>query len=357
VDFDEGGSGDQMTVIRKQRSVVSKKTGVKPMKSKILIRLLLIFLLGVISSADAQQAKVYRVGVLVVGSADIPQINGLRDGLKELGYVQGKNLALDVAAKESYEEYRPFVKSYKEKKPDAMVTIGGTATSVVKEIAPEIPTVFVFGADPVQAGFVKSIARPETNFTGLTHHPDPEFEGKRLELFHEAVPKMRRVTVLYNARGENPGHLQNLEVLRKVGPALGLKLQEKPIKVGDDLDHALRSLSKNTSDGIFVIGASMFRNRFNQIVPVASQKKLAVMGTDAEHVTRDGALIYYDSDRYKIGRRAAWYVDRVLKGTKPQDLPVEAPIYFELIINLKTAKQIGLTVPPNLLVRADKVIR
>jgi putative tryptophan/tyrosine transport system substrate-binding protein len=337
--------------------VVSKKTGAKPMKSKFLIRLLLIFLLGSIPSADAQQAKIYRVGVLVVGSANIPQINGLRDGLKELGYVQGKNLALDIEAKESYEEYRPLVKSYKEKKVDALVTIGGTATSVVKEIAPEIPTVFVFGADPVQAGFVKSIAHPETNFTGLTTHTGPENEGKRLELFHEAVPTMRRVTVLYNARGENPAHMMNLEVLRKAGPALKLKLQEKPIKVAADLDEWLRSLSKATTDGIFVIPASIFRNRFNQIVPVASQKKLAVMGTEAEHVVRDGALIYYDSDRYKIGRRAAWYVDRVLKGTKPQDLPVEAPTYFELIINLKTAKQIGLTVPPNLLVRADKIIR
>jgi putative ABC transport system substrate-binding protein len=308
-------------------------------------------------AVDAQPAKIYRVGVLVVGSSDIPQINGLRDGLKELGYIQGKNIALDISAKDTYDELRPLVKSYKEKKVDALVTIGGTATSIVKEIAPEIPTVFYFGSDPVQAGFVKSIAHPETNLTGVTTHTGPEMEGKRLELFHEAVPTMRRVTVLYNARGENPAHMMNLEVLRKAGPALGVKLQEKPIKVDDDLDQALRAVSKKTSDGIFVLGASMFRNRFNQIVPAAMQKKLAVMGTEAEHVTRDGALIYYDSDRYKIGRRAAWYVDRVLKGTKPQDLPVEAPIYFELIINLKTAKQIGLTVPPNLLVRADKVIR
>jgi putative ABC transport system substrate-binding protein len=315
----------------------------------------LLFALG--SPAHAQQAKTYRIVVLVVGSSDIPQIRGLRDGLKELGYIQGKNLFLDVSAKNTYEELRPFVKSYKEKKVDAMVTIGGTATGAVKEIAPEIPTAFLFGSDPVQAGFVKSMARPETNLTGLTTRTGPEIEGKRLELFHEAVPTMRRVTVLYNARGENPGHMMNLEVLRKFGPALGLKLQEKPIKVGSDVDDSLHSVSKETTDGIFLISASMFRSRFDKIALVAIQKKLALMGTYASHATEDGALLFYHLDRYRIGQRLAWYVDRIVKGTRPQDLAVEAPTYFELIINLKTAKQIGLTIPPNVLARADRVIK
>ena len=340
------------TAIRSLRSD-NPKSKIQNLKFFVLAT----FLLATVPLAEAQQAKIYRVGVLVVGSADIPQIKGLRDGLKELGYVDGKNLVLEVSAKETYEEYRPLVKSYKENKPDVIVTIGGSATSVVKEIAPEIPTVFYFSADPVQAGFVKSIARPETNFTGLTTHPDTEFEGKRLEIFHETAPAMRRVAVLYNARGENPSHELNLNVVRKVGPKLGLKLAEKPIKVAADLDKALRSFSKENTDGIFVIGASIFRTRFNRIAPVAIQKKLAVMGTEAFHVTEDGALVFYDSDRYRIGHRVAWYVDRILKGTKPQDLPVEAPIYFELIINLKTAKQIGVTIPPNVLVRANRVIQ
>jgi ABC-type uncharacterized transport system substrate-binding protein len=117
--------------------------------------------------AESQPAKLYRVGVLVVGGADIPQINGLRDGLKAYGYIQGRNLDLEIAARETYDEYRPLVKSYKEKNVDVLVTIGGTATGVVKDIAPEIPTVFSFGSDPVQAGFIKSIARPESNLTGV----------------------------------------------------------------------------------------------------------------------------------------------------------------------------------------------
>jgi len=327
------------------------------MKNRFVLFVIAFALLGFVHSTHAQQAKIYRVAVFVVGSADIPQIKGVRDGLQELGYIQGKNLALDIAAKDSYDELRPLVKSYKEKKLDAIVTIGGTATGVVKEIAPEIPTVFYFGSDPVQAGFVKSVAHPETNLTGVTLHTGAEFEGKRLEIFHETMPALRRVTVLYNARGENPAHEMNLDVLRKIGPKLGLKLAEKPIKVAADIDESLRSLSKENTDGIFVIAASIFRTRFNRIAPVAIQKKLALMGTEAFHVTEDGALLFYDSDRYRIGHRLAWYVDRILKGTKPQDLPVEAPTYFQMIINLKTAKQIGLTIPPNVLARANKVIK
>jgi putative tryptophan/tyrosine transport system substrate-binding protein len=343
--------------MKERAAMVCGKTGINEMARQILVWLLAIFLLPIISDSQAQPARFYRVGVMVVGSAEIPQIKGLRDGLNELGYIPGKNLALDISAKETYEEYRPLVKSYKEKKPDVIVTIGGTATGVVKEIAPEIPTVFYFGSDPVQAGFVKSIAHPETNLTGVTLHTGAEFEGKRLEIFHETMPALRRVTVLYNARGENPAHEMNLDVLRKIGPKLGLKLVEKPIKVAADIDESLRSLSKENTDGIFVVAASIFRTRFNRIAPVAIQKKLALMGTEAFHVTEDGALLFYDSDRYRIGHRLAWYVDRILKGTKPQDLPVEAPTYFQMIINLKTAKQIGLTIPPNVLARADKVIK
>ena len=234
------------------------------MKRKILLWLQATFLLETISDSQAQQARIYRVGVMVVGSAEIPQIKGLRDGLSELGYVPGKNLALDVLAEETYEEYRPLVRSYKAKKPDVIVTIGGTATSVVKEIAPEIPTVFYFGSDPVQAGFVQSIAHPESNLTGLTLHTDAEFEGKRLGVFHETVPTLRRVAVLYNARGENPAHEMHLDMVRKISPKLGIKLSETPIKVAADIDPLLRALSKQTTDGIHVISASIFRTRFKR---------------------------------------------------------------------------------------------
>jgi putative tryptophan/tyrosine transport system substrate-binding protein len=264
-------------------------------------------------SAEAQQAKVYRVGVLVVGGADIPQIKGLRDGMKNYGYIEGKNLDLEVSAKENYDAYRPLIKSYKEKNVDVLVTIGGTATTVVKDIAPEIPAVFSFGSDPVQAGLIKSIARPESNLTGVTTRIGPEFQGKRLEIFKEAVPTLRRATVLYNARSENPGHEINFKMLRESAPKLDIHLIAKPIKVVSDLDTALQTFSRETTDGVFVIGASMFRTRFSKIVPAAIQKKVPVMGNEAFHVTEDGALLIYDSDRFHIGQRLAWYVDRILK--------------------------------------------
>jgi putative tryptophan/tyrosine transport system substrate-binding protein len=328
-------------------------------------RIILLYSVGVLYAcfvvfgtfAEAQQGKFYRVGVLVVGGADIPQIKGLREGLKNYGYIQGKNLDLEISAKETYDEYRPLVKSYKGKNVDVLVTIGGTATRVVKDLAPEIPTVFSFGSDPVKAGFVNSIARPGSNLTGVTTRSGPEFQGKRLEIFKQAVPTLRRATVLYNARGENPGHEMNLNMLRESAPKLDVKLIAKPIKAISDLDASLQTLSKDTTDGVFVIAASMFRTRFNKIVPAAMQKKLPVMGAEAFHVTEEGALLFYDSDRFRIGQRMAWYVDRILKGTKPQELPIEAPTYFELVINLKTAKQIGLTIPKPVLARADKVIK
>jgi putative tryptophan/tyrosine transport system substrate-binding protein len=204
---------------------------------------------------------------------------------------------LEVSAKETYDEYRPLVKTYKEKHVDVLVTIGGTATRVAKDIAPEIPTVFSFGSGPVQAGLIKSIARPESTLTGVTTRIGPEFQGKRLEIFKEAVPTLRRATVLYNARGENPGHEMNLNMLGESAPKLNIKLIAKPIKAVSDLDTSLQSLSKETTDGVFVIGASMFRTRFNKIVPAAIQKELPVMGNEAFHVTEDGTLLCYDSDR------------------------------------------------------------
>jgi putative tryptophan/tyrosine transport system substrate-binding protein len=278
-----------MKMVTSQRSAVSQG---------VFGFALCLMLFALCSAAYAQQpGKIYRVGVLVVGGADIPQIKGLRDGLTDYGYIQGKNLDLEVSAKETYDEYRPLVKSYKEKHVDVLVTIGGTATRVAKDIAPEIPTVFSFGSGPVQAGLIKSIARPESTLTGVTTRIGPEFQGKRLEIFKEAVPTLRRATVLYNARGENPGHEMNLNMLGESAPKLNIKLIAKPIKAVSDLDTSLQSLSKETTDGVFVIGASMFRTRFNKIVPAAIQKELPVMGNEAFHVTEDGTLLCYDSDR------------------------------------------------------------
>ena len=304
--------------------------------------------------AEAQQGKVYHVGVLVVG--DAPETKGVRDGLKDAGYVEGKNLVLDISVKQNYNELRPIAKAYVEKKLDVIVGIGGTAPLLAKELTQDIPIIFVGTSDPIAAGLVKSLAHPEANVTGVTGRTDFEVHGKRLEIFKEAVPSLRRLAVLYNARGENPSHAKSLALVQKVAPDIGVKLVEKPIKSTSDLDRVLSSVSKDTLDGLFPICSTLFRGQLKEIANVTIQKKLALMGCTADE-TEKGALLSYDADRYRMGHRSAWYVDRILKGTKPQDLPVEAPTYFELIINLKTAKQIGLTIPPNVLARADKVIK
>ena len=323
--------------------------------NKKLFWLLTLLFLAAGTIAESQQPKVYHVGLLTLGSPG-PLLKGLRDGLKEVGYIEGKNLVLDIQAMENYDQIRPIAKAYTEKKVDAIVTFGSTSTLIAKETTQKIPIVFVGANDPIVSGLVKSVARPEANVTGVASAADVELYGKQLEIFKEVVPTLRRAVVLYNARGENPVHAQGLALIQKVAPNLGLKLTEKPVKLVADIEAALSSVSKATTDGLFLPCATLFRDSLKKIAAIAIEKRLPLMGCTAD-ATEKGALLSYRSDGYRTGHRGAWYVDRVLKGTKPQDLPVEAPTHFELVINLKTAKQIGLTIPPNVLERANKVIK
>ena len=327
------------------------------MSKNIFVWLLGIFLLTTASTARAQQPKILQVGVLTLGSPQLPQIEGLRAGLKEAGYVEKKTLVLDIAAKETYEELRPIAKAYVEKKLDVIVALGSTAPLLAKALTETIPIVFVGASDPIASGLVKSLARPEANVTGVARATDLEMQGKRLEIFKDAVPSSRRVAVLFNARGENPLHAESLKLLHKVAPALGLKLIEKPVKSPADIDRTLSTISKDSTDGLFIICASIFRDSLKKLADFALGKRLPLSTCGARHVSDDGALLNYGADDYRLGLRGAWYVDRILKGAKPAELPVEQPTKFEFVINLKTAKQIGLTIPPNVLARADRVIR
>jgi putative ABC transport system substrate-binding protein len=201
------------------------------------------------------------------------------------------------------------------------------------------------------------MAHSGTNLTGLTIAPDFELQGKRLEIFKEAVPALKRVTVLYNGRADAPHHTMSLAAAHDAGKALGLKLIDRAVKSAAEISPLLSSMSKENSDGIFTICASMFREVTRQIAAHALKQRLPLMTCFAEGVAEDGGLLDYQTDRSLMGRRAAWYVDRILKGAKPADLPVETPTYFELVINIRTAKQIGVTIPPNVLARADRVIK
>ena len=321
-----------------------------------IIGLVLTALILDVHQAEPQQGKINRVGLLAPPGKveERVQIKGLRDGLREAGYIEGKNLQLNIPNVKTYDELRPIAKGYAGKKADIIIAYGGTATAIAKEATQEIPIVFIWGvSDPVQSGFVKSLARPQTNITGLSSWTSPENSGKRLEHLKEVVPNLRLVALLYNARGENPSQKLILEVIRNTGPKLGLKLTEKPIRSVDEVSEALLSISRENTDGIFIIGSGLFTEPCRKITTFAIQKGLPLSGCEAEQ----GALLSYEADGYRIGRRGAWYVDKILKGRKPADLPVEQPTKFEFVINLKTAKQIGLTIPPNVLARADRVIR
>jgi putative tryptophan/tyrosine transport system substrate-binding protein len=326
------------------------------MAIKTVVVLLVGLALASVHLAEAQQGKVYRVGVLAPPGKAVERVHirGFRDGLKDVGYIEGKNLQLNIPNVKTYDELRPIASRYVEEKMDVIVTDGGTATGIAKEATKEIPIIFIWGLpDPVGAGVVKSLAHPETNITGLTSNPGPEIQGKRLELFKEAVPTLQRVVLLYNARGENPGQAMSLAVVKEVAPKLGLRLTEKPIRSAGEADEAVLSVSKETTDGIFTINSGLFGEPCKKFIAIAMQKRLPLTGCAIEL----GALLSYEPDRYRNGHRGAWYVDRILKGARPQDLPVEAPMKFELMINLKTAKQIGVTIPQSMLYRADKVIK
>jgi putative tryptophan/tyrosine transport system substrate-binding protein len=309
------------------------------------------------SSVEAQQPRVYSVGLVSLGSTVTAELSGIRDGLKDAGYIEGKNLLLDVGIAKSYDGLRPIIQSYIGKQFDIIVSTGASAPLVAKESTQNIPIVFIGGADPIQAGLVKSMARPEGNVTGIARYRDVEIYGKRLEVFKEAMPNLRRVTVIYNARGENPTHFASLRLLQTLAPKLSVTITEKPIKTVSDMERALSEISRDTMDGLFPICATIFRDLTKNMAETAGQKKVALFGCSPVVVTEFGALLYYGADNYRVGQRGAWYIDRILKGAKPHDLPVEIPSYFEMIVNLKTAKQIGLTIPPSVLARADRVIK
>lgn len=266
-----------MTVVRGLWSVV-----------KVLQFLALgAMLLALSFAAEAQQEKVYRVGLLFLGRADFPPLRGLRDGLKEFGYVEGKNLVLDTPGNKTADDLSPVAKAYKEKRVHLIVTVGGTSTGIAKDVNQEIPIVFLNVTDPVHLGFVKSLARPGTNLTGLTGYPNHELQGKRLEIFKELVPTLRRVVVLYNARADAPHHTMGLGVVQKTAPNPGLKVTAKPVKLGSEIEPALASVSRENSDGIFMICSSLFRD-FKKIANIAGEKRLPLMGCFARGGSRAG---------------------------------------------------------------------
>ena len=281
----------------------------------------------------------------------------MRQGLRELGYIEGQNIAIEYRyAEGKVDRFPELAAELVRVKVDIIVAAGGDLLlRPVINATKAIPIIMTGGgADPVKAGFVKSLARPGGNVTGLTNLVE-ELGGKRLELLKEAVPKITRVAVLYDSTTPATG-LELKELLPSVARALRLTIQPWGVQGMEDFEKAFAAMAKQRPDGLFVTtGATLNTNR-KRIVGFALKDRLPSVYGRQEYVT-EGGLMYYGADQADSYRRVAYYVDRILKGAKPADLPVEQPTKFEFVINLKTAKQIGLTIPPEVLARASRLIK
>ena len=331
------------------------------MTKKIILLALCSLLLAPCFPADAQQPKkVPRIGYLSAfePAGESARSEAIRLALRELGYVEGQNIATEYRYAEGKQDRFPglAVELVRLKVDIIVVAGGGRVIRAAKNATKTIPIVMTgLGADPVEAGFVESLARPGGNVTGITNL-GRELGGKRLELLKEAVPKVARVAVLYEPA--LPGTaLEVKEVLPVAARALGLTIQPWEVRAADGFDRVFAAIAKWRPDGLYVPAAGpLMRTNQTRIVGFALKSRLPSMYPGREFVDA-GGLMYYGADIADSYRRVAYYVDRILKGAKPADLPVEQPTKFELVINLKTANQIGLTIPPEVLARASRLIK
>jgi putative ABC transport system substrate-binding protein len=321
-------------------------------KNKLFWLALSAMLLSLNFPAEAQHSKVSRIGFLVPGSPATfsARIEALRQGLRDLSYVEGKDIVIEYRYAEGNLERLPDLAAELVRfRFDLVVAAGNEATAAAKSATKEIPIVMTNSGDVVRLGFVASLARPGGNITGLISNPS-ELVGKRLELLKEAVPKAIRVAILFNpGTRADPANRD----AKAAAQALALKLQILEVRTPDDLNDAFRAATRERADALIVTSGAFTNFHQKRIAQLAIKSRLPAMYNNVD----SGFLVSYETNRLDTFRRAATYVDKILKGAKPADLPVEQPTKFELTINLKTAKQIGLTIPANVLGRADRVIR
>src|SRR5262245_12919192 len=315
----------------------------------------MVFALG--SSASAQQAKkVPRIGYLgsIPLSAFVSRIEAFREGLRELGYVEGKNIVIEWRSSEGKLDRLPALAAeLVALKVDIIVSASPTTTRSIKDATSTIPIVMAQDSDPVASGFVASLAHPGGNLTGLSTLL-PEVSGKRLEILKEFVPRLARVAVL--GASTTPGTLQSLKETELAAEAFKIRLHFLDILQPKDIETAFRAAAKDRVDAVLVLGGPFILSNRTQIAELAVKNRFPAIYYSPEFV-EDGALMSYGVSLAALHRRAAVYVDKILKGAKPADLPVEQPTKFEFVVNLKAAKQIGLTILPNVLARADRVIK
>jgi putative ABC transport system substrate-binding protein len=327
------------------------------MKYTIPLFGLVVSLLASAISAEAQApAKVWKIVVLVSSSASLnaSRDEGLRQGLREFGYVDGKNIVLEFKYADGKLDRLPqLAGELVSSKPDVIIAGGTRAAVAAKQATGAIPIVVSGAGDLVAAGLVQSLSYPGGNVTGVSRL-SPEILGTRVELLKKLIPNATRIATLLNR--ENPGYAASLREIELDALASGMKLQLLAVRSSDDLEGAFQAAIKEKANALLVMVDALFSSHRSRIVESAAKHRLPAIYDRAAFVEA-GGLISYGMNLADLSRRAAWYVDRILKGAEPAKLAVTEPSNFELAINLKAAKQIGLTIPPDVLSRADRVIR
>ena len=326
---------------------------------------------------EAVQPKKHpQIGLLVLGTSEAftPLRKALAEGLPELGYIEGRNIAIEYRFADGKTERLPDLAAELVRlKLDVMMTITNSETSVLKQATTTTPIVMVHTSDPVDSGLIASLAQPGGNITGLSISASPELLAKRLELLKEIVPRLSRLAILRQA--DVPGRVESFVAVEQAARKLKVAVQFVDVHSSDDFESAFATMIRNRDEGFLISGgpvtwmrrqkiaelavmqiSPLFMDHRKRIIELAAKRRIPVMYED-NMFPDAGGLMSYGPNHANLYRRAATYVDKILKGAKPADLPVEQPTRIELVFNLKAAKQIGLMIPPNVLARADRVIR
>jgi putative tryptophan/tyrosine transport system substrate-binding protein len=323
------------------------------MKNNFVVPLVFGLILASLHPAESQQpTKVRKIGFLNQTGAFSANVEAFRRGMRELGYIEGQNIVIEFRSGERGARLAEMATELVREKVDIIVA-AGPGTPAARMATETIPIVFMYSGDPIEAGFIDSLARPGRNMTGITWLAF-ELVGKRLEILKEAVPRVSRVAVL--ASPAHPGEQRELRETQSTARALGITLQYNQVKDTADVGAAFETIIKEKASALLVFPDPVTNGHREQIAEFAVKHRLPSMFGRKELIEA-GGLMSYGPSLEEVYRRIPMHVDKILKGAKPADLPTELPTRFEMVINLKTAKEIGLTIPPNLLARADRVIR
>jgi putative ABC transport system substrate-binding protein len=307
-----------------------------------------------VAVVEAQQSKVYRIGVIHQGGPYNAVVDGLRDGLKQLGLEEGKRFVLEVReAKGDLKVVDEAARNFEREKVNLIYAVPSSVVTAVKNVTSQVPIVFAVGSDPVASGLVQNFVKPGGRLTGV-QFSTTDLTGKRLEILKEMLPRLRRIIIIYNPNNRFAADAAALA--RQAGKQFGVQVAERQVNAVEGLRQALGALKAKEADAFFYISDSMVMSQAQLVVSTAMSKKLPTMFSE-QNLVAMGGLASYGQNFYESGRLSAKHVQKIMSGAQPGDLRVEVVDKFELVINLKTAKDLGLTIPPNLLVRADRVIK